>query len=73
MLILQRGATFVTFCFPSEHSPLKMGISLKERKLLLDGWVDDLRIYALCNSILVISGRWADDDVSVSSGTPFTV
>ena len=27
-----------------------------------NGWMDDLRFYALFNSISVISGRWVDDN-----------
>ena len=28
----------------------------------LDGWMDDLQFYILCNSISVISGQQADDN-----------
>ena len=28
----------------------------------MDGWMEDLRLYVLFNSILVISGRWLDDN-----------
>ena len=28
----------------------------------MGGWMDDLRLYVLFNSISVISGQWADDN-----------
>ena len=41
---------------------------------LVNGWMDDLRLNILFNSISVISGQWADDnEKAVCSGTPFAV
>ena len=31
----------------------------------MDGWMDDMRLYVLFNIIIVISGRWADDNESL--------
>ena len=34
------------------------------------GWIDDLRCYALFNSISVISGRWADNNERLCAMDP---
>ena len=34
------------------------------------GWIDDLRLYVLFNSMSVISGRWADDNERVCAMEP---
>ena len=31
----------------------------------MDGWMDDMRLYVLSNSISVISGRWEVDNKSL--------
>ena len=39
----------------------------------MDGWMDDLGVYVLFNSISIISGRCSDDNERLFNGTPFTV
>ena len=36
----------------------------------MDRWMDDLRFYALFNSITVTSGRWADDNERLCTMEP---
>ena len=36
----------------------------------MDGWTDDLQLYILLNSILVISGQWADDNKMLCATEP---
>ena len=40
--------------------------------LCIDGWMDNLRLYVLFNSISVISGRWADDKERLYAMNPVT-
>ena len=60
---------FISNCYLKESIYISFVFVLwrgiaRERWILKDWWMDDLRLYVLCNSISIISGRWLGDNES---------
>ena len=57
--------------FLAYHISFSFLLSL--RNGLTDRWIDDLQIYVLFNSISVISGQWAYDNIKLCNRAPFRI